>query len=382
MSDVEDSIIQSGQPHPVVWARVEQLRSLEHWQAWTPLPGSEDECDDPERSIQFPDISPYIFAVEKNSAMHFRLVTGFLQSLNVPLYPAVQAQTFWAPVASADDLAYLVSSVPSIMRLRSVAPTLLNSGPYLNWIRRIVLDAYSILPAPYKMELAIWWLHVERMRMTAIVGHPGADSGSSWKETKRWIKNFLKGISPQDVNSTLLLYSVYACVEYDAGNQEECCRVLQMVLTMHSSNPLQQTDDRKRDALIRTWFFLIRHLIRTNAREKALAHLVALGAGTHFNPQAAAPTPALLLKAKRKYESLYQQITNEPESFNEPYQSCVGHFNLPDFVVDFVACYSYFISLTEGCMPAHRTVTQLLERHKKEDMEFTMNRRFDHRFLR
>ena len=80
-------------------------------------------------------------------------------------------------------------------------------------------------------------------------------------------------------------------------------------------------------------------------------YLAENGAKKKEAAPAPAPTPALLLKAKRKYESLYQQITNEPESFNEPYQSCVGHFNLPDFVVDFVACYSYFISWKGGVGP-------------------------------
>ena len=82
----EDAIIKSGSIlHAEAWLQVEQLRSIEQWQAWTPTnkDSQEMECIDVERYVPFDDISSYLFLSERKGHFQFRLVVGCLQSLGV-----------------------------------------------------------------------------------------------------------------------------------------------------------------------------------------------------------------------------------------------------------------------------------------------------------
>lgn len=164
MSDAEDALVNSGRPQPAVWRSVESLRSAEHWQPWTGLEET-DECDDPERSVSFTDLSPFIFHTERTGRVQFRLIVGCLQSLGVPLLPGSQAQLLWAPLQIEEDLVFSLAGLPELIRLSSTGmPDLINSQSYYAFIRRVVIQSWTLLPDPYRLELALWWMDVERAR--------------------------------------------------------------------------------------------------------------------------------------------------------------------------------------------------------------------------
>ena len=379
VSDPEDAVVQSGQPYPVVWHRIEQLRSLEQWQSWTAVSGQSDECDDPERCVPFTDLSPYLFSCGRESHLQFRLVVGSLQSLGVPLLPGLQIQHFWAPVVEEDNVMHLLSSVPELVSLPHCEPTLLNNPSYLAFIRQVILQARPLLVEPYRLEVMLFWFHVEGARIAAIFRlKPRTEASRAWKETKGWIKNLLKTIPPQDAVSTLSLYCAYAAAEACALNVEESARILQMLLTMYSSNPFG-VQENWRAALLRTWLAYIQLLVRKGCLEEALSYLVALGAGSAFSVKMAPATPAMTLKARRKYESL----TAEMSYAIPPAQSCngIGLFHLPDETVDLIACYSLFLSLTDGSLSAFEAVNRWLVSSTKDCFEFCEENRFNAAFV-
>lgn len=385
----EDAIINSGQSFPVVWHKMEYLRSHEHFQACS----NSSDCDDEDRFVSFADLSQYLFVCEKKDRLQFRLVVGCLVSLGVPLLPASQAQLFWAPLVHEDNLLQLLANVPKVASLSSSLPDILNSISYLTFVRRVILQCYSMLTPPHQLELALWWLDVERVRIRAIVrSSKQSDINRSWKETKCWIKAFLKNIPSTDSASTVLLYNGYAAVEREVGNEEEYQKILGQLLQMYSANPLvmdqQQSKTGFRAALIRTWFSYSRSFLQSKNRQQpnhslALAQLVALGAGVSFSPHGTPPTPAILLKAKRKYQAMLQDFSSSAiECDVSSFDVETPFFNSPDEFIELLRCYSYFLSLSEGCLPAFQMVQQWLETSHKSDFYFTTENRYNIAFLR
>lgn len=378
MAETEDAIVNSGQAFPVVWHRVEFLRSREQWQACS----DRNDCDDEERVVSFNDISQYLFFFEKRSGLQFRLVVGCLLSLGAPLLPASQAQLFWSPLVMEDNLICYLPSLPKVASLSGSLPDMMNSASYMAFLRLIVLQSFRLLKQPHQMELALWWLNVEKMRMSSIArSSTQHDINRSWKETKNWLKNFLKEIPSSDVVSTVMLYNGYAKVEREIGNGEESQRIFQMLLQMYSSNPLMMKSQQgHRAALIQTWFNYIKFFlqnIQKSDHHLALNHLVALGAGSSFSAHPANSTPAMLLKAKRKYETLLLDMAE-----NISFTCDTPLFSQPDEVVELLGCYSYFLSLTEGCRAAYQMIQRWLESSQRIDFHFVAENRYKADFLR
>lgn len=406
VAEKEDAIVSSGGAQPTVWHSVEALRSTEQWQPWTSSLEME-ECDDPERSVPFTDLSSYLFLTERNPRVQFRLAVGCLQSLGVPILPASKTQLFWAPLEVEEDLLYSINKLPELFRLTgSALPTLLNNPSYVTFLRRIVLQSWTLLPDPYRLELALWWLDVERARSShlgKVIYHlirfylvnsfysfkaqrlSRVEFNRSWKETKNWIKGFLKIIPPSDLTSTLCLYTSYARLELEAGHPEESGRILQMLLQMNgSTNPLTQNrlSQARKAALIHTWTCYI-HFLLLNNRSTTLAQLVALASGSPFSPDPGQPSPASLLKAKRKFQAMTQPEEEEEEKYSAA-TSHTGLFHQPDEELDLLFCYAYFLSLSEGLLPAYTLVHHWLGTNNKEDMKDKWNEptnRFNPEFL-
>ncbi|XP_057380946.1 nuclear exosome regulator NRDE2-like [Daphnia carinata] len=380
--EAEDEIITSNQSFPIIWHRIECLRSREHFQACS----SSTDCDDEDRFVSFTDLSPYLFICEKKYHLQFRLLFGCLVSLGIPLLPASQAQLFWAPHFLEDNLLRCLVNVPKIASLSSSQPDIVNNMSYLTFLRRIVLQTYRLIKQPYQLELALWWLDVERVRIGAIArSSTQAECKNRWKEAKTWIKAFLKDVSSSDSVTTVLLYNGYAALELEMGNEEEYRKILTQLMKIYSDNPLlveQEKNPGLRAALIRIWFSYARSLLRCKNREKsdqptALAHLVALGAGSTFSDRCTY-TPAMLLKAKRKYQTVLQQMN---ESIVDKVSGNLTFLH-PDELVELLGCYSYFLSLTDGCRSAFHMVEQWLVSSQKKDLHFTAEMRYNIEFLR
>lgn len=334
VSIAEEVVIKSDSIlHSEAWHKVEQLRDLEQWQAWSPKGhnSQEIECMDPERCVAFHDISPFLFLFERNDAIKFRLLVGCIQSLGVPLSPACQANVFWSPLAATeDDFLSSLKLNSELISLPSSLPTIRNSPSYLAFMRRLILECRLLLEEPYRLELTLWWLNVERIRIKTSKNLK--EDHLCWKDTKNWLKNLLKSIQSEDLVSLLMLYNYYAVIEETNGNVEESGRILLMLLSTYSANPLTDENLSKevRTALIYTWFSYVRHLLTrksNSARPEALAHLVALGIGSSFSLRHPAPNPAAILKAKKKLESVFSEMQVSGSSICLPFS---GLFNFPD----------------------------------------------------
>lgn len=378
MSEAEDAIVSSRQEFPVIWRQMELLRSYEQWQASS----SANDCDDEERFVSFSDMSQYLFVLEKTPHLQHRAVVGCLASLGVPLIPSSQAQLFWSPYVREDNIVYCLTNVPGIALMATSVPDIINSTSYLAFIRRVVIEAFKSLEQPYKLELALWWLHVERIRLRRATQYQSSvDINKTRREAKTWIKSFLKDIPRNDSISTITLYNGYAEIEQQFGKKDDSQRVLDMLLQMYQSNPLtmKQSEKGSKAALIKTWLLYALSMIDVsciNSQQKVMAHLVGLGVGSTFtSSQLSPPTPALLLKAKRKYETTIQELT---ESNNEINFHC---FNLPDEIVELLGCYSYLLSFTDGCQAALQMVRHWLASTKKTEMEFVTGNRYSTHFL-
>lgn len=308
-------------------------------------------------------------------------MVGCLLSLGVPLLPAGQAQLFWAPLVMEETIFQCLTRAPEAASLSSSSPNIVMSPSYLAFIRLVVLQSYSLLNQPFNLELALWWLDVERVRMTNLVNSSSkTEFAQNWRDTKRWIKQFLKNISATDSVSNILLYTGYAKIERETGNVEDSQRTLEMLLQTYSLNPLtmKPSQSLERAALLRTWFFYVRLLLlsgKVDSGKKALAHLVALGAGKNFSHNVDPLTPAMLLKAKRKYEATCEDLTKCSLSSSYVENPIFYH---PDEVVEILSCFSYFLSLTDGCKAALGIIQCWLKSTYKSEagIYFTFDNRF------
>lgn len=374
----------SGQSFHLIWKGLESVRSNEHWQACS----QSDDCEDEDRFVAFAELSQHLFLCDKKSHLHYRLIVGSLTSLGIPILPACQAQLLWAPHAVDDNLIHCLNSLPQVAHLSSTAPSFLTNGPYLAFLRRVVLQGYRLLEQPFCLELALWWLEVERIRIKTVKNSSNTKSeiNQIWKETKGWMKNFLKGIPTSDSVSTIMLYHGYAMVEREIETGDDHKKTLQMLLQMYSSNPLSlnEAQSKEKTALIRVWWSYSRSLLlsrnRQQSSKEALAHLVNLGSGSNFSLNLVDPSPAMVLKAKRKYEALFQGVCQE-RNFNSYPENVT--FHQPDEVVDILGCYCFFLSLTDSCKAAYQMFQAWINGSKTNcDDRFTPENRFNSEFLR
>lgn len=217
------------------------------------------------------------------------------------------------------------------------------------------------------------------------------DVNYCWKDTKSWLKSLLKTLKSDDLLSMLMLYNHYALIENEQnGNvdNESGRKVLLMLLTTYSSNPL--TEDKYstevKAALIHTWIAYAHHILLHNGKTEALDILVALGAGSSFSLKPVCQSsPAMLLKAKKKFETLLVNLTQQSPSTSNTIPF-IGLFHIPDATAKILASYSYFLSLTEGQKSAEQAVQNWLRVSKREEFnhfdEHNSSMRFNADFLR
>lgn len=376
MGDNEDAILsERSSDLSGAWLAIEQLRSLEHWQACS----TEDDCEDVERCVKFTDILPYLFPIANSEHLHYRLLVGLLQSIGIPLAPANQAQMLWAPVVVHDNLLYCFNlEVSSALPPRYV-PCLTSTPSHLAFAREIFGQLWSKLKSPYRLEAALWWFSVEKQLVNTKKNEK--DFALHWKETKAWTRNFLKKVPPNELASSVLLYTAYASVQVEAGECKDARRVLQTILEHNSTNPFQvdaaNGHFNLRSALLHCWFEFVRSVL-LEASEKsqkvAVNLLVKLSLGFAFNAEVKEFTPALILKAKRKFETLLSDTQTS---------SAATHilFHEPDELATILGCYSILLSLIEGSTSSFNAVTQWLDSNRKT-IQLCSDNRYDVTVLR
>lgn len=367
--------MENGNNFSTAWLAIERLRSLEHWQACS----SGEDSEDVERYVKFTDVLPYLFPIANSEHLHYRLLTGLLQSLGIPLAPASQAWMFWAPVLAENTLIYNLNSEISSALPPMYAPTLMSSPSYNSFAREIFTQLWSKLKNPYRLEAILWWFAVERQLVTAKKDEK--DFPLYWKATKTWIRNFLKKVPPNEVASSVLLYAAYAAIQIEVGEHKDARRVLQTILEHNNTNPLQVESSKVsfslRAALLHCWFEVIRTVLlepSEKSQKVAVNLLVKLSTGLSFNAELKEVSPALMLKAKRRFDSIAEEISTARKTSHVL-------FHEPDEMTIILACHSTLLSLIEGSRSAFKYVIGRLDSNKQGD-DFNPEHRYDANFLR
>lgn len=259
-------------------------------------------------------------------------------------------------------------------------PTLTSSSSYLSFVREIFTQLWLKLKHPYRLESMLWWFAVEKL---LVVSKQGAEGFSlHWKTTKTWARNFLKKVPPNETASSVLLYTAYAVLLIEAGEHKEARRVLQTILEHNNENPLQLETSRGpfnlRAASLQCWFELIRTILLEPSEKNqkmAVNLLVKLSSGLAFNVELKEATPALVLKAKRKFETMLGE-----KQIN--YQKDWVLFHETDEWTTTLACSSLLLSVIEGSVSAFNHVITWLNTSRRQGLDFSPEHRFNVTFLR
>nr|CAD7451814.1 unnamed protein product [Timema tahoe] len=369
---LEDSILNSQLPLPTLWLRVEKLREGVHWLPWD----KPTNCEDPQRVVFPDDVSDFLHPVT-TSSLDIHLVTIVLVLLKVPLLPsrhtALHAIRLTKVTWGLDTIESLLPAfttfgtvdLGSVDILKDI--TELTSGPqylfehlgqehYLNFVINVFQACGESLKEPSQTAVFVWWLRFERLLISLDNQGRCKLPQHRKKKLKSSIKDFLKR---ECFRNNLVLYREYALIEYELGNHDSAFKILKTaILARDIGVPVVCVlDDQEKSglcSLYRTLCELSLHhdlsktsdAVETPKQEIAVQVLVALGLGIPLLDVPRAMSLEQVAQTVDKFHHITAELLVDSDSVAA---EVVGTEHLlPDFIVDWISCYAWFLSLTHS----------------------------------
>nr|CAD7193805.1 unnamed protein product [Timema douglasi] len=369
---LEDNILSSQLPLPTLWLRVEKLREGVHWLPWD----KPTNCEDPQRVVFPDDVSDFLHPVT-TSSLDIHLVTIVLVLLKVPLLPsrhtALHAIRLTKVSWGLDTVESLLPAfttfgtvdLGSVDVLKDI--TELTSGPqylfehlgqehYLNFVINVFQACGKSLKEPSQTAVFVWWLRFERLLISLDNQGRCKLPQHRKKKLKSSIKDFLKR---ECFRNNLVLYREYALIEYELGNHESAFKILKTaILARDIGVPVVCVlDDQEKSglcSLYRTLCELSLHhdlskssdTVQAPKQEIAVQVLVALGLGIPLLDVPRAMSLEQVAQTVDKFHHITAELLVDSDSVAA---EVVGMEHLlPDFIVDWISCYAWFLSLTHS----------------------------------
>ncbi|CAG2062781.1 unnamed protein product, partial [Timema podura] len=369
---LEDSILNSQLPLPTLWLRVEKLREGVHWLPWD----KSTNCEDPQRVVFPDDVSDFLHPVT-TSSLDIHLITIVLVLLKVPLLPsrhtALHAIRLTKVSWGLDTVENLLPAfttfgtvdLGSVDILKDI--TELTSGPqylfehlgqehYLNFVINVFQACGESLKEPSQTAVFVWWLRFERLLISLDNQGRCKLPQHRKKKLKSSIKDFLKR---ECFRNNLVLYREYALIEYELGNHDSAFKILKTaILARDIGVPVVCVlDDQEKSglcSLYRTLCELLLHHdlsktsdgVETPKQEIAVQVLVALGLGIPLMDVPRAMSLEQVAQTVDKFHHITAELLVDSDSVAA---EVVGTEHLlPDFIVDWISCYAWFLSLTHS----------------------------------
>ncbi|XP_018323794.1 protein NRDE2 homolog [Agrilus planipennis] len=362
LEELENAVLSSQLPIHELWLRIEKLRESCHW-----LPSKDENCEDPQRIVFAEDVSEFIHPITMPGNT-FKLTAIVLTLLKVPLLPCrhstIQELGLDYVPWSLDSIEmllplfypmygvnfknkYLLKDTQKLAIGPQYSRTLPGQEEYLEFVLNVMRNCMDCLKEYEKVAMALWWFRLQRLLIIL-------DKEGRFKMThgfRKRIKNAIKNFIKKEVNrNNLLFYQEYALFESEWGTNDDAIGILLTALSSknndHLLDSIQDTEEQRHVCrLYRT----IIELTLSNEKEPehvnkvVLDYLVHMCLGKSANSLSETDISDAAIKLKHAYLQLLQKVQMQEEgNFG-----IIDHF-LPNFFIDIVICYSWFIYFKEG----------------------------------
>ena len=219
-----------------LWLELELGRERRHW---CPFRSTEEAPEDPDRSVSFEDISPFLFHFTQPSKV-LSLLIGFARFLGVSFkdepYSATSmcSETITAKmgVSTSEGLPDGVDWSPDIdiKVLRDIRPDL-EDKDYKTFCRNICSQSVAALKGQFKTQMIALWLRFEYHLFVLEDIEDAKKRKTRKKEMKRLVKTLL-----EEDRDNVDIYVEYARLEQSFEGAKAAWKILETLMSSKSSS--------------------------------------------------------------------------------------------------------------------------------------------------
>ncbi|XP_071962858.1 nuclear exosome regulator NRDE2-like isoform X2 [Antedon mediterranea] len=423
VSEVDEEIENDKIPESCVdtwqsWVYLETAREQRHFLPWKPDPDkdvTEDDCEDPERMVVFDDVSAFLFKI-KSEELQYKLLLNFLRFLGVTvptfgssndyevcrhsMYALQHTDQifFKSNYSLTDPINYdykqLSVGVTSNCSQLGVGTTSESSqltppriiGSFKQFVRNVLAQSLQLFTSNKRTTLLLIWIKFEYEQFDNGSINDDKSKKKAFKQHCKDVRKFAKCILKEEVNrNNLLLWEVYAKLEWKLGNVEEARRVIGTALGMSGQVMSGQEVRNSIPSLVASYTYLeldldanVRSFI-TNKKEKMnndgidrlLKVLTWLGQGSEVfsNPESDETSALDILKARRGFQT---NLDAKMETYKSALLSSEESDDL-EYFLEYVCCYAWFQYITVGLQAATVVFEEslsFLKTHSAKKREF------------
>lgn len=373
ITGLEDTIISSQLPLPELWYRVERLREGAHWLPWS----SEAECEDPQRLVFVDDVSDMLHPITTGK-LAIRLAFIVMTLLKVPLLPSrhttmqlvgldlipsnldcievLLAMYYPQNILTLSDSSFLEGALNLVYGPQYLTSSWPGQEHYLEFVTNVFHSCAQCLKEPDRTAMFLWWLRFERYLVILDKFGLCKLPTTKRKKTKSSIKEFLKN---ENNRNNSLFYVEYALFELAMDQEDSALKVLNTAVLAQASMPVMAIGcERKKAELCKLHRTLCEILLKKkeesdnkeDGRDKPVAVLLALVLGI--------PVTQFMSSSDKTKDietaiNKFRHITTELFISDDDHEIADGTENLlPDFLVDWTACYAWLLYLTRSVWEA------------------------------
>ena len=219
-----------------LWLELELGRERRHW---CPFRSTEDAPEDPDRSVSFEDISPFLFHFTQPSRV-LSLLVGFARFLGVTFKDepysttSLCSETITAKmgVSSSEGLQDGVDWSPDIdiKVLRDIRPDL-DDKEYRAFCRNVFSQSVAALKGQFKTQVMALWLRFEYDLFVL----EDIEDAKKRKARKKEMKRHVKALLEED-RDNVDIYVEYARLEQSFEGAKAAWKILETLMSSKSSS--------------------------------------------------------------------------------------------------------------------------------------------------
>ncbi len=215
-----------------LWLELELGRERHHWLPWR---SSEEDADDPDRTVPYEDVSPFVFQFNEPEQI-LCLLVNFVDFLGVTFddqafFPTtVASETVSTTLLGSHTVETLSPDVdlqPDVLApvLQRTSPDVVEDQKFQTFCRNVFAHSLRCLKEPSRTAAISLWLRFELRVFEETTFTTAEERKRKSKEIKGLVKNLL-----QDDQKNLDVYIEYANLEYRADGFKSAWRILQSAM--------------------------------------------------------------------------------------------------------------------------------------------------------
>jgi hypothetical protein len=218
-----------------LWLELELGRERRHWCPWR---STEEAAEDPDRSVSYEDVAPFLFQFTQ-ARQTLSLLVGFARFLGVSFRDEPHLPTSLCSATVSGRMGFNSSeglhdgidwtADVGIRVLRDIRPDL-EDDDFLTFCRNIFSQSVRALKEPFRTQMVSLWLRFE----VDLFDLAEIEDVKEKKAKKKELKNLVKGLLVED-RDNVNVYVEYAQLEHRIEGAKAAWKILEATMGQHSA---------------------------------------------------------------------------------------------------------------------------------------------------